>query len=321
MMGEACPYSHGVFEVNLHPCKYRTEFCRDGPNCTRTVCFFAHHPHELRKPQTECCPTPEEFAAAEGVRAQQVKAALAPNSAIQGMIDTALQDAIPQLHNANGANPAKGAGDRQAIALRQLAAQPAAFRNTPPLPGGARRMPLMQAHSNNVQRQMSLPVSTSTMLPPPQPTSFDIADRFLSLDLDHLSQQLQWNTSAGPGPTLLGGGAFGGGASNGMGVATRPLLLPHNTHTTAPTSKHTGTTEHNTAFAAGPLWAQQSDSIASSAPLLDAALVQQLRASGRTQSGGDASSASGFATPVAFSEATLLHHAGIVGLPAASEGA
>lgn len=204
MMGETCPYSHGVFEVNLHPCKYRTEFCRDGPNCTRSVCFFAHHQHELRKPLTDCCPTPEEFAAAEGVRAQQVKAALAPNSAIQGMIDTALQDAIPQLHSAGGA-VAQGAGDRQAIALRQLSAQQS-FRPNP-----ARRPP-------PPQRQMSTPVPH--VLPGQQYDS--LSDRFLSLDLDHLSLQSQW-------------------------PATSQSLLSRGTYPT------------DSAFAVGPLWAAQAD--------------------------------------------------------------
>lgn len=241
MMGETCPYSHGVFEVNLHPCKYRTEFCRDGPNCTRSVCFFAHHQHELRKPLTDCCPTPEEFAAAEGVRAQQVKAALAPNSAIQGMIDTALQDAIPQLHSAGGTAAAQGAGDRQAIALRQLSAQQ--FRPAP-----ARRPP-------PPQRQMSTPVTTVL---PGQQYNDSLTDRFLSLDLDNLSLQSQW-------------------------PATTQSLLSRNNYPT------------DSAFAVGPLWAAQADG---NAPI-DAALIHQLRSTGRTPS-GDASSTSGFTTPAPF---------------------
>lgn len=40
--GDACPYAHGVFECWLHPTRYRVQMCKDGPNCTRKVCFFAH---------------------------------------------------------------------------------------------------------------------------------------------------------------------------------------------------------------------------------------------------------------------------------------
>ncbi|KAL4434327.1 hypothetical protein ABPG75_000768 [Micractinium tetrahymenae] len=47
--GDACPYSHGVFECWLHPSRYRTQMCTDGPSCRRRVCFFAHFEHELRR--------------------------------------------------------------------------------------------------------------------------------------------------------------------------------------------------------------------------------------------------------------------------------
>lgn len=46
--GDACEYAHGVFECWLHPARYRTQPCKDGLNCTRRVCFFAHAPVELR---------------------------------------------------------------------------------------------------------------------------------------------------------------------------------------------------------------------------------------------------------------------------------
>jgi hypothetical protein len=35
--GDACQYAHGVFEVWLHPSRFRTELCKDGPSCTRKV--------------------------------------------------------------------------------------------------------------------------------------------------------------------------------------------------------------------------------------------------------------------------------------------
>ncbi|GFZ12896.1 zinc finger C-x8-C-x5-C-x3-H type family protein [Actinidia rufa] len=46
--GDNCEFAHGVFECWLHPARYRTEACKDGKNCKRKVCFFAHSPHQLR---------------------------------------------------------------------------------------------------------------------------------------------------------------------------------------------------------------------------------------------------------------------------------
>ncbi|KAJ0966195.1 hypothetical protein J5N97_027333 [Dioscorea zingiberensis] len=46
--GEACGLAHGVFECWLHPARYRTMPCKDGRQCRRKVCFFAHTPAQLR---------------------------------------------------------------------------------------------------------------------------------------------------------------------------------------------------------------------------------------------------------------------------------
>uniref|UniRef100_A0A2N9G7S1 C3H1-type domain-containing protein n=1 Tax=Fagus sylvatica TaxID=28930 RepID=A0A2N9G7S1_FAGSY len=46
--GDNCEFAHGVFECWLHPARYRTEACKDGKNCKRKVCFFAHTPRQLR---------------------------------------------------------------------------------------------------------------------------------------------------------------------------------------------------------------------------------------------------------------------------------
>lgn len=48
--GESCKYAHNDFEYWLHPTRYCTEYCKQGPGCKRRVCFFAHKPSELRKP-------------------------------------------------------------------------------------------------------------------------------------------------------------------------------------------------------------------------------------------------------------------------------
>ncbi|XP_057438692.1 zinc finger CCCH domain-containing protein 30 [Lotus japonicus] len=46
--GDMCEYAHGVFECWLHPAQYRTRLCKDGTNCSRRICFFAHTAEELR---------------------------------------------------------------------------------------------------------------------------------------------------------------------------------------------------------------------------------------------------------------------------------
>jgi len=48
--GDVCEYAHGVFECWLHPSRYRTQLCKDGPSCDRRACFFAHHTSQLRAP-------------------------------------------------------------------------------------------------------------------------------------------------------------------------------------------------------------------------------------------------------------------------------
>ncbi|KAK4798685.1 hypothetical protein SAY86_031011 [Trapa natans] len=46
--GDSCELAHGVFECWLHPDRYRTQPCKDGSNCPRRICFFAHSPDQLR---------------------------------------------------------------------------------------------------------------------------------------------------------------------------------------------------------------------------------------------------------------------------------
>ncbi|KAL4303167.1 hypothetical protein GQ457_10G017120 [Hibiscus cannabinus] len=48
LKGDTCEFAHGVFECWLHPARYRTEPCKDGPSCKRRACFFAHSPDQLR---------------------------------------------------------------------------------------------------------------------------------------------------------------------------------------------------------------------------------------------------------------------------------
>ncbi|KAA8526351.1 hypothetical protein F0562_008446 [Nyssa sinensis] len=52
--GDNCEFAHGVFECWLHPARYRTEACKDGKNCKRKVCFFAHSARQLRLLASHC---------------------------------------------------------------------------------------------------------------------------------------------------------------------------------------------------------------------------------------------------------------------------
>eukprot|EP00798_Chlamydomonas_sp_ICE-L_P011399 gene11399-12100_t len=57
--GDLCCFAHGVYECWLHPSRYRTQLCKDGPKCRRPVCFFAHNMGELRSPSHNWSPTPD----------------------------------------------------------------------------------------------------------------------------------------------------------------------------------------------------------------------------------------------------------------------
>ncbi|KAF8760566.1 hypothetical protein HU200_010037 [Digitaria exilis] len=46
--GLRCRYAHGVFELWLHPARFRTVLCEAGEGCRRRICFFAHSLAELR---------------------------------------------------------------------------------------------------------------------------------------------------------------------------------------------------------------------------------------------------------------------------------
>eukprot|EP00884_Botryococcus_braunii_P006185 jgi/Botrbrau1/15568/Bobra.0274s0010.1 len=59
--GNACPCAHGVFELWLHPSKYKTELCsrprEAGKECEHPTCFFAHHESEQRRVSSVVSPT------------------------------------------------------------------------------------------------------------------------------------------------------------------------------------------------------------------------------------------------------------------------
>jgi hypothetical protein len=68
--GDACPYAHNVFEYWLHPTRYRTQLCKDGALCKRSICFFAHDLEQLRVPEEKPYISPEQLASSSlmGIR-------------------------------------------------------------------------------------------------------------------------------------------------------------------------------------------------------------------------------------------------------------
>eukprot|EP00878_Enallax_costatus_P005251 GHUV01005518.1.p1 GENE.GHUV01005518.1~~GHUV01005518.1.p1 ORF type:complete len:467 (+),score=193.09 GHUV01005518.1:456-1856(+) len=114
--GDACPYSHGVFEQWLHPSRFRTQLCSFGSACRRPICFFAHSVNELRVPTAcgpnagaACSPSPALLAGA--YTDPSVAALAAAAAATAGRTDAtqaaALQQALLTQMN-------------QAVAMQQL---------------------------------------------------------------------------------------------------------------------------------------------------------------------------------------------------------
>ncbi|XP_057453389.1 zinc finger CCCH domain-containing protein 30-like [Lotus japonicus] len=81
--GDMCEYAHGVFECWLHPAQYRTRLCKDGTDCNRRVCFFAHTTEELRPLYVStgsAVPSPRSSASAPNVMDMAAAMSLLPCS-------------------------------------------------------------------------------------------------------------------------------------------------------------------------------------------------------------------------------------------------
>ncbi|WIA29068.1 hypothetical protein OEZ86_011579 [Tetradesmus obliquus] len=46
---EQCTFAHNPFEFWLHPDRFKTSLCNQGPTCDRPICFFAHKDEEVRR--------------------------------------------------------------------------------------------------------------------------------------------------------------------------------------------------------------------------------------------------------------------------------
>lgn len=125
--GDACPYSHGVFEQWLHPSRYRTQLCSFGAACRRPVCFFAHSVSELRLP-TACGPpaaaAQPAAAVAAAMAAARNTASLAPGP---NSMEALMQQAL--LAQMAAASPSQVDGATATLINRYQAASCAALAN------------------------------------------------------------------------------------------------------------------------------------------------------------------------------------------------
>ena len=124
MRGDTCPYSHGVYECWLHPAKYRTQLCKEGPQCRRPVCFFAHTVGDLRQPTHLW-----NGSNGEGVQAPCSAAANLINMQEQPAINTDVIKSSPSMNNNNNNLELQAQrSDSDAANIMQVAAEEA-FNN------------------------------------------------------------------------------------------------------------------------------------------------------------------------------------------------
>lgn len=141
--GDNCPYAHSVFELHLHPARFRTQLCTMGASCRRPVCFFAHTLAELR-------------AVEEQAPAAATTAPLAP---------------APPPPRGLSFDLAADGGAAAAFAIRAAAAQPGAGRASLETAAGK-----AAALSTTSYGALSGPLATlggTPVRPPATRTSFD----------------------------------------------------------------------------------------------------------------------------------------------------
>ncbi|KAL6748990.1 hypothetical protein V8C86DRAFT_1080833 [Haematococcus lacustris] len=110
--GDLCFYAHGVFESWLHPSRFRTQLCKDGAQCNRAVCFFAHSLPELRAPTFTWQPGPEDLQAGSTLHPLLLEAASAAAPFDLGPPPKATHLTSPPPHTAAAAAAAAAAGRR-----------------------------------------------------------------------------------------------------------------------------------------------------------------------------------------------------------------
>lgn len=124
--GDQCPYAHNVFEYWLHPTRYRTQLCNDGPGCKRNICFFAHDLSQLRVPESKPYVSPEALAKAslDAIQNEKKNASAAKQQQQQsgGSGDTRSSSPFSVSHDAQQGRTTPDTGstkDLQSVLLEQ----------------------------------------------------------------------------------------------------------------------------------------------------------------------------------------------------------
>ncbi|XP_010257241.1 PREDICTED: zinc finger CCCH domain-containing protein 30-like isoform X2 [Nelumbo nucifera] len=105
--GDMCEYAHGVFECWLHPAQYRTRLCKDGTNCMRRVCFFAHTAEEMRPLYVStgsAVPSPRSTASAATAMEMAAAMSLLPGSPSSVSVMSPSPFTPPMSPSGNGIN-------------------------------------------------------------------------------------------------------------------------------------------------------------------------------------------------------------------------
>lgn len=228
LRGDACPYSHGVYECWLHPAKYRTQLCKEGPYCRRPVCFFAHNVRDLRQPthvfQDEA---QNDFSAHDGV--EGVAAGMTKSDE-----DEAINNKEGDCKSSSEHNSSDSGGNN--FEVNDILEEPkpnVAVQQEPksPCQHGLGSIPGTPV-AGKVERSAAMPTSGDvSLLGIPSPSMEDIAYnnemRSSSLDIrqhtHHMNGEYRrrsvdcsWNPNVGNGGT--------GGVSVGVPVNEQPLV-------------------------------------------------------------------------------------------------
>ncbi|WIA22472.1 hypothetical protein OEZ85_004768 [Tetradesmus obliquus] len=115
--GDACPYTHHVYEYWLHPKRFRTLMCQQGMHCRRALCFFAHNMQELRRVEE-----PEGAEAAAAAASEAPAAATPPQPAREAVAAPAAAAAAAAAGPVSPAAPLTS--PRQAAAAPQVQSNP-----------------------------------------------------------------------------------------------------------------------------------------------------------------------------------------------------
>ncbi|GER53305.1 zinc finger CCCH domain-containing protein [Striga asiatica] len=183
---DSCEFSHGVFECWLHPSRYRTEACKDGKNCKRKVCFFAHSSRQLRivpadlesddsptrtsSDNNHCCPLCHSVAAAAVAAAAAAAASpnstLIPHASPPPSPPATFSPEISRFHGLEGMRYKEALAE---VMAAFEAMNPAAADLPPPASGG---LPWLDVNFDQEQSQFAMSPGSGRARPGPGPTKF-----------------------------------------------------------------------------------------------------------------------------------------------------